>query len=722
MTTRKFLSVSLTALLLAAALPGCKRTTVQKPGGIFSVTDEKGTTDAKGPEVIASVNVKVDIRALPDDKNMVFELPLPDKRTIKLERKRLDTFGKGRYAWYGIVNGDPGSFVLLSVTDKAIAGKITTGKGEIYTINYIGKGLHRIDQINPGELKERPNDDIEVKPTGNGPEKEGDCPDPSSQVDIMVVYTEAAETEAGGPEGIEAFIYLCVYFTNLSYQNSNVNLTMNLVHMEKVTYTETGVSDTDLDRLRGTADGFMDNVHTLRDAHGADLVSLITETLDNCGLAYRLYPVTAGFESSAFSVVKRTCAAAGLSFAHETSHNMGARHDCGQASNSAGPNHGHFVSDPADGSGQSWRTVLSYTSCTDGPCTRIPYFSNPTLSYSPTGSAATDPMGTVSSPGVCTNDNTSVLNAAAPIVANFRCSSPGVSNVWMRDAWADTGLEPDPATAGMDMWRSPYIWIRRGTQDPTFQHQHEHQNPKVGESHWIYVKLHNGGVAASGNLEVYIAKASVSLTWPGAWTLVNTVPVNINAATTQIVEIPWNSLPGDGHYCMVARWVSAADPIAGETADIGANTRNSNNIIWRNLNIEEMDADEDEKVETFQVQSNGERSFSIRFRDEALWPKPKFTATGRVFIEMDKNLYAAWKKGGAKGTGIRDSDNRVEIVAPTATLDNITLQTREPLQVIIRFVKTKNTISDRYSFTVEQTDAKGNASGGVSYEIYTYKR
>lgn len=705
------------ASFLALALSGCYP---QKPR-VFTVTNAKGTTDIRGPEVIGSVNLKVDIEALQNEKNSVVNLPLPDKKSIMVVRRRLDKSEKGHFAWYGIIEKDPGSFVLISITPKAIAGKITTSKGDIYTINYVGKGIHRIDQINGNALPERKDDDIEVPAQGGNEGRERDCPDPATQVDIMVVYTDDAETGAGGAEGMEAFIYECIYFTNLSYQNSNVNMAMHLVHFEKVTYTETGNEDTDLDRLRDPADGQMDNVHALRDAHGADLVSLITETMGGCGIAYRQYPVTAAFAPRGFSVVKRTCAAAGLSFAHETSHNMGARHECANAGNLPDPNHGHFVSVPADGSGISWRTVMSYSSCTAGACTRIPYFSNPALNYSPTGSALTDPMGTVAAPGVCTNDNTTVLNNASAIVANFRCSSPGVANVWMRDTWADTGLEPDPATAGEAMWRSPYIWIRHTSQDPTFQHQHQHENPKMGIPNWIYVKMHNGGVADNGNLEIYYAQASVSLTWPGAWTLLASVPVNINAASTKIIEIPWNDLPGEGHFCMMARWSSVADPIStAETDDINYNTRQNNNIVWRNLNIEGMDPDADEKVETFFVQSNERRAIRLEINDEAIFPKHKFTETGRVFLKLDKALYAAWKEGGSKGTGIKAGDNEIEIIAADASIDNILLNTKEKMKATIRFVKTKQTISDRYNFTIKQTDATGKkVFGGVSYEIYT---
>jgi len=715
---RKFVKY-VVASFIVVALSGCN----PQVQGVFTVTKEKGATDKSGPEVIGSENIIVDIQALQSEKNAVIELPLPNKKSIKVVRKRLDKSEKGRYAWYGVIKDDPGSFALISITPKAISGKITTSKGDIYTINYVGRGIHRIDQINEGKLPERWDDDIEVpvKPGNEGMER--DCPDPATQVDIMVVYTDDAETGAGGAEGMEAFIYECVYFTNLSYQNSNVNLTLNLVHFEKVTYVETGNENTDLERLRAPADGFMDNVPTLRDTYGADLVSLITENMVGCGVAYRQYPVTAGFAGNGFSVVKRTCAAAGLSFAHEISHNFGARHDCANASNLPDPNHGHLVSAPADGSGLSWRTVMAYNSCTAGACTRIPYFSNPSLNYSPTDSPTTDPMGTAAAAGVCTDDNTTVLNNASSIVANFRCSSPGIDNVWMRDTWNDTGLEPDPATATEEMWRSPYIWIRQPLQDPTFQHQHEHQNPKMGIPNWIYVKMHNGGVADNGNLEIYYAQASVSLTWPGAWTLLTTVPVAIDAASTRIVEIPWNDLPGEGHYCMVARWSSAADPVGAETGDIGNNTRQNNNIIWRNLNIEPMDGDADEKIETFFVQSNERGAIRLEIIDEAIFPKHKFIETGRIFLKLDKALYASWKNGGSKGTGIKEGENGIEMVTAKATLDNIIPGTKEKMKATVTFVKTKQTIADKYNITIRQTNATGKkVFGGVSYEICTYKK
>lgn len=706
------------SLLLLIFVTSCK----QKQEGIFAITTEQGSAEKfKGPEVMNSVNLKINMEKLIAEQTGILELPLAEGKSLRLIKKREDKFEKGRSAWFGIIDGDPGSFVLLSLNKTAMAGKITTGKGQTYSIRYMGKGIHRLAEIDGTKFNETIDDAVRIKSEGGNTGGVADCPDPSTRIDVMVVYTADALAEAGDADGMEAFIYECIYFSNLAYQNSNINHRVNLVHFEQVTYTEAANSSTDLNRLSNGADGFMDNVQTLRDTYGADLVVLLTHTLESgiCGRGYMPSPPTAATDTKGFSVVKMSCAVDNLSFPHEMGHNMGADHLCGDGA-SANINHGYLVSEPADG-GNSWRTVLAYNQCTSGTCTRIPYFSNPGLSYSPTGSATTDPMGTVAAVGTCTADNHSTLNTYSSIIANYRCGSPGVNNVWMRDTWEDSGLEPDPATAGQAMYRSPYIWIRNA-QDPTFLHQHEHQNPEFGQPNWVYVKMHNGGVAATGNLEVYFANASVSLSWPASWTLLASTPVTIGASDSRVIEIPWNSLPGTGHYCMIARWVSAADPMhTAETTDINANTRQNNNIVWRNLNIVDLLADEAD--EEFRVMSLGRTPFSIELNDDALFPKHAFTETGKITIKLDERLYAAWKKGGAKGTGIKANGNTIEVNAPNATLDNITVaDNKEPMKGIVHFSKNKNTLPDFYSFTVQQTTAdekKGSKTviGGVTYDI-----
>jgi hypothetical protein len=725
------LKILLPAVVIALGFAACKPTST----GVFTVVTEKVAIDTIAqPEVIGAIDVRVDLQMIrSDSSSMVLTLPLPGKAAIDLIRKRLDVFEKGRSAWYGVVDKDPGSFVLISITNNAIAGNITTSRGAIYTITCVGKELHRVSELDSRKFKESPDDYIvpDIKePEHPAP---GDCPDPPNNIDVMVVYTAAAETGAGGTDGMIALIYECIYLSNLAYQNSNINQRLNLVHFEQVTYTESGAGGTDLPRLQNPSDGFMDNVPTLRDTYGADLVCLLVETFDYNGIAYVMSTVSNSFAPYGYSVVRRSNSAASLTFPHELGHNMGARHDCPTDATLGSPydyNHGFFVSNPADG-GNSWRTVMAYNACGTAPCTRIPYFSNPNLAYSPTGSAITDPMGTAASPGTCTADNHLTLNNTAGTVANFRCSSPGVTNVWMRDTWNDTGLEPDPNTASEAMWRSPYIWVRND-QDPTFLHQYEHQDPITGQTNWVYVKMINGGAtAASGTLEVYYANASVSLNWFTGWTLFGSKAVTLDANSNAVVEIEWNSLPGTGHYCLVARWNAASDPMTfAETADIGYNVRQNNNIIWRNVNIIALSPDMDRIEAVFEMKNPGGQPTMLQFSDNAIFPKQAFVETGEVFIVLDGRLYEQWQKGGSKGTGIKVDQGMIRMTDRSATLENIMMGRKDMGKVTIRFNRTKETIPDKYIFNVTQyapgVDREkkplNRAIGGVSYEIYTYKR
>ncbi|MBN2353081.1 MAG: hypothetical protein JXD23_10970 [Spirochaetales bacterium] len=724
--TKLFLLV----LILGIGLTSCPT----RASSVFEVIEENPVIDTKRePAAIGAVNVKVNFRLLNEATEIT--VPLPGKKTLQIVKKREDKYDKGRIAWYGLVVKDPGSLVLLSITPNALAGKITTGTGNIYGINCLRKDIYQIVEYESKRFEENRNDAIPVPKIIDKPNTAMDCPDPATNIDVMIVYTADAETGAGGQDAMEAFIYECIYVANLSYQNSNINQRLNLVHFEEVTYTETSDANTDLTRLQNTADGYLDNVHTLRNTYSADMVTLLVENMTSyCGIGYMPSTVAHGNLTYAFTVLKRSCAVANLSYPHELGHNMGARHDCTNDSAIGSPydyNHGYYVSTPADGSGQSWRTVMAYNDCTSGPCNRIPYFSNPSLNYSPTGSASTDAMGTSTVAGNCTADNRQTLNNTGSTISNYICSSPGVHNVWMRDTWEDTGLEPDPNTAGQAMWVSPYIWARND-QDATFVCQFIHQNPIKGQTNWVYVKMINGdSTAASGTLELYYANASVSLTWPSGWTLINNPTVSINANSTTIVEIAWNGLPSEGHYCLLARWVSAADPMTfSETADIGYNTRQNNNIIWRNVNIIEASPDAGEQKAFFTMQNITGKPTGIEFNDQALFPKHAFIETGDIFIVLEKDIFASWVKAGSKGTGIKVVNDKIQIIDNGGSIDNIPLQREQKTMITFSFIRKKNTISDKYNFIVRQyiviKDDKQqsirNITGGVSYEIYTYKR
>ena len=217
----------------------------------------------------------------------------------------------------------------------------------------------------------------------------GRLPEAMTSIDVAVFYTPAARRLAGGTAEIEAEIDLLVAETNQAYEDSGVNQGIVLAAAEEVPYEEENASGLlAVDRLAEERDGYMDEVHAIRERVGADLVHLIAEVTDVGGAA-----LLAG----AFGLTGAT-GGAGV-FAHELGHNMGLSHDRyvdhGRLAYSYGyVNQRAFV----DGAPESsrWSTIMAYPNqCSDAGfgCDWILRFSNPNQSYlgRPAGRARREP-------------------------------------------------------------------------------------------------------------------------------------------------------------------------------------------------------------------------------------------------------------------------------------------------------------------------------------------
>jgi hypothetical protein len=211
----------------------------------------------------------------------------------------------------------------------------------------------------------------------------------------MVVYSN--QTAAAAGSAIGAQIQQAVDTANTVYANSGITTRLRLVSSQQVSYDESGDFPTDLNWLSSNA-----GVASLRNTYGADLVSMIVESMQYCG-----YGWIGPSSSYGFTVVNRSCASGNYSFPHEIGHNFGARHDTYVDSSSSPYPYGHGYVDCTE----SWRDVMAYPTQCGG--TRIPYFSNPNMTY---GTPA-DPLGTTS-----TSNVVKVHNDNASTVANFRAS------------------------------------------------------------------------------------------------------------------------------------------------------------------------------------------------------------------------------------------------------------------------------------------------------------
>ncbi len=214
-------------------------------------------------------------------------------------------------------------------------------------------------------------------------------------IDLLIVYTVAAENWANQNEGnIQLLISEMMNISQRSMDNSEANIELRVVHTLRTTYEETGDdARTDLFRLTSSPSfnigneyqGYMDNVHTLRNQHGADLVSILTTNSDVGGLAFLLGNLT-GSPQLGFSLNRVQQMTSTTTFVHEIGHNMGNAHSRNQRRNAAGVFGGIF--DYSTGwrftgsSGSSYATVMTYNEAPDQSFSSgIEHFSNPEVSF-----------------------------------------------------------------------------------------------------------------------------------------------------------------------------------------------------------------------------------------------------------------------------------------------------------------------------------------------------
>ena len=237
-------------------------------------------------------------------------------------------------------------------------------------------------------------------------------PDTGNEVDVMVLFTTKARTER---TDILNDIELMVSGSNAAFSTSGADVRIRLKGPFEVAYTSSGNLDTDLGRLRGKGDGFMDGIHLLRDQFAADCVVLLVGSGSGaCGLAYMMEAITPSFEDDAFSVVDVHCGSTNLTFPHELGHNMGLRHDCATDNRLTPRSEAHgYVNIAA-----RFRTIMALNdSCRD--CNRVSRFSNPDRTY--TTSFGTGTTGSTS--GSCQADNVATLEDSDGTVSNFRLRS-----------------------------------------------------------------------------------------------------------------------------------------------------------------------------------------------------------------------------------------------------------------------------------------------------------
>lgn len=201
-----------------------------------------------------------------------------------------------------------GDFTLVR-RDSRIAGVVRTASGQTFEIATTPDGVRELTEVNRSSRfscgdylsQYTRGADKFTRPSNSPGQTSNEDASPSDThprgipitgcdsgfvIDVMVVYTEAAKIAAGGQAAIEMRIASAVSDTNSAFSNSGISCFVNLVHRQEVAYTETGDSLIDGPRLLDPNDGFLDNVHALREQHAADIAILWVSSLEVGGRVF----------------------------------------------------------------------------------------------------------------------------------------------------------------------------------------------------------------------------------------------------------------------------------------------------------------------------------------------------------------------------------------------------------------------------------------------------
>ncbi len=322
--------------------------------------------------------------------------------------------------------------------------------------------------------------------------------------------------------------------------------------------------------------------------------------------------------------------------------------------------------------------------------------------------------------------HTSVI---APIMQNYATTTGGVStqttstgagtadairkllsdcrqtDVVIRDQVADTGAEPNPNGS---VWNSPDIKVCPGLADCAGI------QPVVGATNVVHVRLHNASAASTGTLKVYRTPAGGGTTWNNAtngdWVSIGQQSLTVPTGGT-VVKIPWVNIPGPGHFCLLARWVSATDPMTfAEGSNTALNTKNNNNIGWKNLQTVRGKVFEPVKS-WFTLGNATERQ--VRTDLVLTGEKP---VAGTVVIDLGPRLFERWRAGGGQAEGVKQvGETAFQLDPRRSALLGVPLSPGERFTAELTF--TPEAPGEYLTNLVQFVE--GEDHGGVAYRVIT---
>lgn len=342
------------------------------------------------------------------DGSGMLRFALPGIGEQVVEGLRTEILGPQRYVVQGQLRDRPGSRVLVSFNQDAIAAQVyAPGAGEFHlrglaaaegqVAQVVKVAVDRLPPCGGAPMPSHTADIAAVRAAALAKfaaegglarataRRTAEAAGPTMVARLLFLYTGAVRTAYGTATQVESVIDLAVAAVNADFANSEIPLRIQLAAAQSVTYSETGLNySRTLASLRGVTDGVLDSIHAARDEALADLVTIGVmgnDSGNSLGIAYLLdEPSDYVNPFYAFSVVQFQVMASASVLSHELGHNLGCAHD---RENSDGPgaypfSYGYrFTVQDSRGTSRQFRDIMAYA-----PGTRLPYFSNPRIKIS----------------------------------------------------------------------------------------------------------------------------------------------------------------------------------------------------------------------------------------------------------------------------------------------------------------------------------------------------
>lgn len=283
---------------------------------------------------------------------------------------------------------------------------------------------------------------------------------------------------------------------------------------------------------------------------------------------------------------------------------------------------------------------------------------------------------------------------------------------YTRDHPADSG-----ATPTQEWWQSPDIVVRHAPDNI-----HIHQQPILGQTNYVYVRVRNigGATLQGGEVNVYWHEPSSAILCD-SWAAINGSPMPVAplpAGEWQWLMTTWTP-PIEGHTCLFSTFSAAADPVTA-ACDVSWD----NNIAQRNVEVVPLDGEAGALLAAgvrpagspagAQMRFDLANIYDVSVEAELTVRIVEFPPGGQLLLELGDGLFQRWLAagGGVVGGEIVAGSTMIALTGPAeATVFGLPLDPREAQR--LRLVLTAPAGGD-YRLDVRQL-IDGLVVGGMSY-------